>query len=208
MTPPTNPERDQDRVEDTIDTFRKYGYVVFPQQMRIYEQLSNPIYLGGKTVLEAGCGNGVGTGMMSRTASTIIGTDKLPGNVAFARCLYPWVGFRTWDLNEPWDGPKADVVVAVECFEHVTDPVKAMKHLIGAATETVWVTTPDGYGRDRTKPPENPHHVQEYTEREMAEFVFAATDRATMYVHPWNDLTKIAIGGSGVTPLVYQIELK
>lgn len=212
MTPQTNPERDQDRVFDTVDTFNKYGYTVFPQQRRIYALLADR--LRGRNVLEAGCGNGCGTAVLERACGHVVGTDKLDANVRFARELYPWIRFETWDLNRPAPpGLRGQAVVAVECFEHVADPWAAMRHLLAAATEEVWISTPDGRltEKDAAGRPTNPYHVREYTPDEMMEFLFAGAPAgvgAEMRVLGWEDLGPVDPDAAGVTPLVYHIVLE
>lgn len=207
MVTPTNPERDQDRVEDTTDTFKKYGYVLFPQQRRIYEQLAG--LLRTRRVLEAGCGNGCGTALLERRCRRVTGTDKLAANLAFAAQLYPWITFLPWDLNRPWGGPPEEVVVAVECFEHVADPRRAMAHLLDAAIAEVWLSTPNGAGRDRATAPENPYHVQEYAPAEVLGFVRDADSLARVEVYRWDDLSGAVIppgaADAAGTPLVYRI---
>ncbi|GAG77899.1 unnamed protein product, partial [marine sediment metagenome] len=97
-----NPEIDQDRVEDTIDHFNKFGYVMFPQQVKIYENIKEKIGNSGE-ILEAGCGNGLGTAILGHSNRFYVyGTDKLGKNIKFASCLYPWIKFREWDINYPY----------------------------------------------------------------------------------------------------------
>ena len=35
-----NPEKEQDRAADLLEMFNKYGYVMFPQQRKIYQALA------------------------------------------------------------------------------------------------------------------------------------------------------------------------
>lgn len=161
-----NPERDQDRAQDLLADWLKYGHIMFHQQRAIYWQLAQ--CLAGRTVLEAGCGAGVGTAVLERRVRNIVGSDKLPGNVAFAKALYPWIEFGVWDIaREPshWLRNKVEVVVAVEVLEHVADQLAALRNLLDAAIEEVWLSTPNGIGKPA--PPENPYHAYEYTPRDM-----------------------------------------
>ena len=117
--------------------------------------------LRGWTVLEAGCGNGIGSAVLDRCAARLTATDKLPVNVAFASQIYPWLDLRVWDATEPWPGDRYQAVVAVEVLEHVADPVGLLRNLFEAAVAEVWFSTPNGLGKPR--PPDNPYHVAEYT---------------------------------------------
>ena len=206
----TNPPRDQDRAEDLIDNWRKHGYVMFPQQRRIYEQIAYHASMH-ESALEAGCGAGIGSAMISYAMrgthdndGTLIGTDKLDSNVEFAKQLYPWIEFGIWDIERPWRGPKAAAVVAVEVIEHVADPNVALHHLINAATDEVWISTPNGNGKPR--PPENPFHVAEYTPDEMLNMIHAVRG-CPVGVLGWEDFKPVPTN-TDVSPLVYRIKLR
>jgi len=196
----TNPEIDQDRVEDTVDHFRKFGYIMFPQQVRIYENIASRT--NDKNIIEAGCGNGVGSAILERTARSIIATDKLQANVDFARCLYPWIDFNVWDIQEDIGFKSTRSIVCIETIEHVANPQKAIENLINAATEEVWISTPNGRGKPR--PPSNPYHVSEYTSEEMMEMIPVNTPVGILH---WKTFEPLGIN-TNVDPLVYRIEVE
>ena len=208
ITSSVNKEIEQDRVFDTVDHFNRWGDPLDLKSRRIYEQLALKIV--NKTVLEAGCGNGIGTAILERemdlSQSTILGTDKSSKNVTFAELLYPWINFCTWNINLPIDecmirgSLEYQVVVAVEVFEHVENPQAAMDNLLAAATEEVWISTPNGNGKSR--PPENPYHVCEYRPEEILYFAKAAyqTD-----IYHWDTFEQIYQTTTDVHPLVYRI---
>jgi len=98
QTVETNPELEQDRAFDTYDHFQQFGFVMFPQQREIYNRLAEVVK--DKTVLEAGCGAGIGTAMLDRKAFSMIGTDKNLRNAEFAQELYPWINFFQWDISK------------------------------------------------------------------------------------------------------------
>lgn len=203
----TNPEIEQDRVFDTVDHFKKFGCIMFKQQVAIYENIAQRIK--GKEVIEAGCGNGLGTAILNRQCPEILGTDKLGNNIQFAKCLYPWIHFSVWDINKPSIFPKPQIVVCVETIEHVADPQKAIENLMAAATEEVWISTPNGTGEKR--PPENPYHVCEYTPEEMFYMFGFATGRPhTAMECPqmfhWKTMEQVYVG-TKIDPLVYRIQL-
>ena len=193
-----NPEKDQDRAFDLLDTFDKHGCVMFAQQRVIYDYLTACV--ANEAVLEAGCGNGVGTALLARKAYGIIGTDKLQRNVNLAKCLYPWIQFETWDINKPTN-LRATFVVCIEAIEHVANPKDAIRNLIAAASSTVWISTPNGIGKPR--PPENPYHVCEYTPEEMLDMIPLGTPVAIRDGETW----EIVGIDTKADPLVYQIEV-
>jgi SAM-dependent methyltransferase len=206
MVAKPNPEVDQDRVEDTVAHFRSVGVIMFPEQRHIYESIA--LWIAGRagetySVLEAGCGNGLGSALLERQCSgPFVATDKLRDNVDFARQLYSWIEFETWDLNKPTD-LKADIVVSVEAFEHVSDPQAAMTNLIKAANKYVWISTPNGHGTEQ--PPKNPFHVWEYTPEEM---YYYAKNVGFKEFKVFDAKTMDTVGfDTEADPLVYFIEL-
>ncbi len=203
----TNPEVDQDRAFDLYDTYRKYGYVMFPQQRKIYQQLQS--HCNGKHVLEVGCGNGVGSAMLSRVALSFFATDKSENNIKFARELYPWVNFGVGDVQEQ-SSSRTQVVVAVEIIEHVANPATALRNLINVATETVWISTPNGRLTQHEKPPSNPYHVAEYTPEEMLGMIHGACAGrpVKVYIYAYDDFKTPLTIDTDKNPLVYRIDLQ
>lgn len=193
-----NPERDQDRVEDLFELFRKHRQVMFHQQKSIYWHLMDCVR--GKTVLEAGCGTGQGTAILDRVVSSIVGTDKLQGNVDFAKCLYPWISFNVWDINHPYPD-EAEVVVCVEAIEHAHDIQAAVKNLLFSAKEEAWISTPNGRGKPR--PPQNPFHVCEYTPGEMLELL----KPHEVMIRRWDNWQAVDVN-TDCDPLVYQVSIR
>ena len=191
-----NEERDQDRVHDLFEMFEQHRQIMFHQQRSIYGWIKQ--YVVDKTVVEAGCGTGLGTAILERNAAKIVGTDKLQRNVDFARCVYPWIDFSVWDLNER-SYLRAQVAVAVECVEHVRDTQAAIEHLLSVAQESCWISMPNG--NIKTRPPENPYHVFEPTPSEMLDMIGGAHE---VSVRSWD--TWLVEGLDTVCdPLVYWI---
>lgn len=205
----TNPEIDQDRVFDLFDTYKKYGVVMFAEQRRIYEFIAANIEQEDD-VIEAGCGNGVGSAMLSRAAWSLYATDKLESNIKFARELYPWIDFAVWDITNPLFHEPEEVVVCVEAFEHVANGEQALRNLCDKATCEVWLSTPNGIGKQR--PPSNPFHVTEYTPQEMEQLIRAVRPDAMLDVYECDKFTKIGVDGTdGIdgtfSPLLYRIDV-
>jgi len=164
-----NPEKDQDRVFDTYDHFKRWGYVMFPENMKTYQNIAKRVR--GR-VLEAGCGMGLGTNIIAHKlgASNVVATDKLINNIKFARALYPMIEFDVWDLNgNPWK-EKFDFVVCIEAIEHVANYKTAIRNLIDSAEKEVWISTPNG-ARTEEHCPSNEFHVKEFTPHEMLEMI-------------------------------------
>ncbi len=205
----TNPVRPQDRAEDMMDNWRKHGYLMFPQQRAIYGQLAEKLSYGCLTVLEAGCGSGTGSAVIERAVDFFTSSDGLQINVDFAKCLYPWIDFELWDICYPWGKHVQDVVICVECLEHVADPQAAVRNLLAAARLEVWISMPNGRGKPR--PPSNPFHVREYTPEEVLLMIKCALneqsqvwDTARIEVLSWETFEPLG-WDTDADPLVYHI---
>lgn len=200
----TNPEIDQDRVFDLFDTYKKHGVVMFHDQRRIYNFIANRLD-GSMSILEAGCGNGVGSAIIDRMCLSFHATDKLESNVKFARELYPWIDFSVWDINEPWAGNSKSIVICIEAFEHVANPQDAMRNLINAAVHEVWLSTPNGMGKPR--PPENIHHCLEYRPDEILGFIRNVSALCHVSIFECNEFSEVQIDNimQSMTPLLYRI---
>jgi 2-polyprenyl-3-methyl-5-hydroxy-6-metoxy-1,4-benzoquinol methylase len=212
-TPMVNKEVNQSRVHEAAELFDKYGYTMFPQQWKIYNKLAGHLAASNcNSVLEAGSGNGIGTAILNhRLPHKVTGSDKLRANCEYSQGIYPWIPFLKWDINEPYgegvgvakEYLNREVVVAIEVFEHVANPQQAMQNLLDAATKEVWISTPNGLGKER--PPSNPYHVQEYTTEEMFDFVWACMgEQCTTSLHHWETFERVDID-TKVNPLVYRI---
>jgi 2-polyprenyl-3-methyl-5-hydroxy-6-metoxy-1,4-benzoquinol methylase len=80
--------------------------------------------VGGKSVLDAACGEGYGSALMAATAATVNGVDLSPESVAHASARYraPNLDFRVADcLDLPFDDATFDCVVSFETLEHLDD---------------------------------------------------------------------------------------
>jgi 2-polyprenyl-3-methyl-5-hydroxy-6-metoxy-1,4-benzoquinol methylase len=178
-----NPAIDQDRTGNVAELMLKYGYAMFPQQRVIYRNLAERLK---GSVLEAGCGDGLGTAIIDNRLTrlkqgTIVGTDKLEANVKVARELYEWIPFFEWDIELPMKSVcHYDSIVCVEAIEHVANPALAITNLVRQVTSSLWISTPNGVGKSR--PPKNPYHVCEYTPTEMVELIRNGTNTANREV--------------------------
>lgn len=196
-----NPVKDLPYTEGALDTYAKYGYMIFPQQRKIYDNIANRL-LPHSTVLEVGCGIGLGTAILSRSLTTeAIGTDNLIENVKIAKALYPWIRFEQWNVCTASSFQRVDAVVAVEVLEHVANPVAALTNMC-AITNEVWLSTPNGTGKKR--PPDNPYHVVEYTPQEIIYYMKKIEGDWSVEVLEYENFTPVALA-TKVDPLVYHL---
>jgi len=123
---------------------------------------------GGRSVLDAGCGEGFGTQTLADVAERVLGVDYSPVAVGECRRLWkkPNLRFERLDLTTP-DGfaETFDLVVNFQVIEHIDDPLPFLHGLRErlAPGGRLVLTTPN---RLRTIS-ENPYHVREYTPAEL-----------------------------------------
>lgn len=210
-----NPQKDLPYTEGALDTFKKYGYLMFPQQKKIYQGIAHEL-AGCGLIVEAGCGIGLGTAILQRISQCeVIGTDKLKENVDIARELYPWLTFWQWDIRTPAQKAlkKPYAVVCIETIEHVDYPRDSLDRMIDLAEKEVWISTPDGNGK--SKPPSNPYHVYEFTPQELVQMVMGHADVVSVEILNYNTMLPITVANGMKTwdqifidPLVYKVVKK
>lgn len=197
-----NPEaEDKDQVQANITQFLKTGLLLWHPTRMIYEfiknqaremQLRHPqsIANGGKhywnpTIIDVGCGSGVGSNVLSQEATFVWGIDKNELSVKFAKeaftrvknTVYPsaQVTFDVFDIiKETRQTMKFDMVVAVEIIEHIYDYKTFLKRLIafdnGNANSPTeyYISCPNRNNKHISKvKPKNSYHVREWTSEEF-----------------------------------------
>jgi SAM-dependent methyltransferase len=121
----------------------------------------------GRSVLDAGCGEGYGARLLADGAASVVGIDR-PAAVATARRRHarPNLTFEEVDLGELATlGRRFEMVVSFQVIEHVEDPVGYLRALATAVAPggTLAVTTPNRL----MSVGENPYHLREWTAPEL-----------------------------------------
>jgi 2-polyprenyl-3-methyl-5-hydroxy-6-metoxy-1,4-benzoquinol methylase len=155
--------------------------------MQRYEFASR--FCEGKRVLDAGCGVGYGANLLvQRGAAFVQGVDKseVALEVARQRFSTDLSSFMADDLEilSQVTG-KFDVVVALECIEHLRAPIRFLTRCgeILGQSGTLVLSTPNakGLGRSNHGRPINPFHVTEYTYGELRKLLTEHFGVVTMY---------------------------
>ncbi len=132
----------------------------------------------GKSVLDAGCGEGYGAVMLAEVARRVLGVDREePLAVARERYRAAALEFRPLDLMQlPALGERFDLVVSFQVIEHLPDPSGFLRGLADrvAPGGTLIVTTPNRL----MSVSENPYHLREWTAPELLELARGAIPRA------------------------------
>src|SRR6185436_4270583 len=117
----------------------------------------------GRSVLDAGCGEGYGAAMLAERAARVVGMDR-PEAVAVARARHRGLNleYRAQNLERLDEVQDVfDLVVSFQVIEHVPDPVDFLRGLAGrvAPGGELIVTTPNRL----MSVSENPYHLREWT---------------------------------------------
>ncbi len=129
----------------------------------------------GKTVLEAGCGEGYGADLIAGVADHVIGLDYDEPAVAHIRARYPRVDVRHGNLaNLPVPNGSVDVVVNFQVIEHLWDQAQFISecYRVLRPSGLLLISTPNRItfspGRDT---PVNPFHTRELNATELTELL-------------------------------------
>lgn len=121
-----------------------------------------------RNVLDAGCGEGFGTVLLSETARRVTGIDYSSDAVKAAAARYkrPNLDFRQLDVYKlPNLDLRFDLVTNFQVLEHLDDPAKFLVAVRAALKPegVLMLTTPNRL----TTVSENPYHVHEYVADEL-----------------------------------------
>jgi SAM-dependent methyltransferase len=155
----------------------------FRRHLVVYEWIAARVQ--GLTVIDMACGEGYGSEVLARRASSVVGVDANPEAHEHARLRYRQPNLRfARDLVETFPEP-ADAVVFLQTIEHVQDAPAILEHFHRLVGESgvAYVSTPNVLtlapkGADRS---DNPWHVHEYRANEFRELCEGTFGRVEMY---------------------------
>ncbi|MGW0246883.1 class I SAM-dependent methyltransferase [Nocardia goodfellowii] len=132
----------------------------------------------GKTVLEAGSGEGYGADMIAGVAAKVIGLDYDSSAVEHVRARYPRVEMIQGNLADlPLEDASVDVVVNFQVIEHLWDQRQFLRECLRVLRPggELLISTPNRItfspGRDT---PLNPFHTRELNAAELTELLVDA----------------------------------
>ncbi|MEP6978493.1 MAG: class I SAM-dependent methyltransferase [Thermoleophilia bacterium] len=141
-------------------------------------------FCGGKDVLDAGCGVGYGTAHLAQAARRVVGVDRDPETIEYARRRYgsERIEFLQADLLElPLQSDSFDAVCSFETIEHVPDPEALVAQLrrVTRPGGVCLVSTPRV--DETTRNPENPFHSVELSAADLERLLRAHFGEVTLY---------------------------
>lgn len=199
-----NPEQD-DKPQWTanIVQFSKSGTILWKATRTMYEYVKDycmkkaldhpqyPKYVWKPTIVDVGCGCGVGSNILSQEADFVWGIDKNKESVKFAQECFTrqkngiyynsQVTFDNIDIiKDDREMMVFDIVVAIEIIEHIDDYKTFLKNIIRFAKQKkgsynvesgpteFFISTPNRNNRHiRQDKPYNKYHVREWTQEEF-----------------------------------------
>jgi 2-polyprenyl-3-methyl-5-hydroxy-6-metoxy-1,4-benzoquinol methylase len=152
----------------------------YRRHLAVYEWIGARV--AGRRVLDMAFGEGYGSEVLSRSASSVVGVDANPEAYEHARLRYVRQNLRfERGLVETYGSPGAfDAVVFLQTIEHVQDPVAVLSHFraLLAPGGVAYVSTPNLL---TLAPPgavksDNPWHVKEYRAGEFRSLMLSVFD--------------------------------
>jgi 2-polyprenyl-3-methyl-5-hydroxy-6-metoxy-1,4-benzoquinol methylase len=143
----------------------------FQRHLAVYEWIGARV--AGLRVIDMACGEGYGSEVLSRSASSVVGVDANPEAHEHARLRYQRqnLTFERGLVDGYGEESAYDAVVFLQTIEHVQEPEAVLEHFrrILAPGGVAYVSTPNVLtlaGPDREKS-DNPWHIKEYRAEEF-----------------------------------------
>ena len=143
----------------------------------------------GKRVLDAGCGAGYGSSELAQAANSVVGVDRAPEAVDFARANYgrPNLRFEQASCEAlPHPGGSFDLVVAFEVIEHLDhwrEFLLEARRVLAPPGQLI-VSTPNKlyYTESRGPTGANPFHVHEFDFEEFQSELRGVFPHVSLYL--------------------------
>lgn len=154
-------------------------------------------------VLDAGCGCGYGSSILSRNGSKVIALDKNEKAIAYAEKHYsnPLIKFNLGDITTFQVEPRVNFIVAFEVVEHVKRPDLLLKTFAQASDQLI-MSVPNQENRPYSKK-QFPFHYRHFTPTEIEDLLYNAGWKKQAFYHQ-KDLNpgKISTGMGGLTLII------
>ena len=132
-------------------------------------------HISGNT-LDAACGIGYGTNILSQKAKKVSAIDKSPEAIEDAKSMWKNnnITFQVMDIRKiEFPDNSFDSAISIETLEHINEQKEFLSELSRVLKKgaTLVISTPNGsLVKDRFNPP-NPFHKRELTKQELQELL-------------------------------------
>ncbi|MGZ4173486.1 MAG: class I SAM-dependent methyltransferase [Solirubrobacteraceae bacterium] len=143
----------------------------YRRHLAVYEWIGARV--AGRRVLDMACGEGYGSGVLSRSAGSVVGVDANPEAHEHARLRYVRqnLSFERGLVETFGESGSFDAIVFLQTIEHVQDPAAVLEHFrsLLAPGGVAYVSTPNVLtlapaGAEKS---DNPWHIKEYRSAEF-----------------------------------------
>lgn len=207
-----NISAEYDWVTRVARRFNEIGILVPPIQRHLYESIEKE-WVSGKTVIDMGCGLGIGSNILSHHARAVWGIDVNEWNINFATQAFkrPNLDFEVYDIENPPTRGVApfEVVVMCEVIEHLVDVEKGLrvfKSFFSDKLNTVGFITCPNIGNEEIKERDaaNELHLHHWNAGEFYELLIQHFGQVTLYDAEKLDRWTIdeTVGGDSKAPLI------
>lgn len=186
----TNPQMpDKEQIATNLELFMKQGVLLWKPTRTMYEFIRNTLveeikshpqiktHVWKPSIVDVGCGSGVGTNILSCEADFAWGIDKNLKSIQFAQQAFTrmknniyYSSQCTFDqidiMEDTHEFMKFDYIISIEVFEHIDDYQGFIDNLIlklGKPGTIYWLSTPNRNNKSLSQdgPPKNKYHVRE-----------------------------------------------
>ncbi len=150
----------------------------FRRHLAVYEWIGARVI--GRRVIDMACGEGYGSEVLSRGATSVLGVDANPEAHEHARLRYSRqnLSFERGLVETHGERGAYDAVVFLQTIEHVHDPAQVLEHFrsLLAPGGVAYITTPNvlTLAPEGAEKSGNPWHLKEYRAREFESLCRAA----------------------------------
>jgi SAM-dependent methyltransferase len=143
----------------------------FRRHLAVYEWIGARVI--GRRVIDMACGEGYGSEVLSRSATSVLGVDANPEAHEHARLRYRRqnLDFERGLVETHGEPGTYDAVVFLQTIEHVQDPVAVLAHFraLLAPGGMIYVSTPNllTLAPPGAQKSGNPWHLKEYRAHEF-----------------------------------------
>lgn len=147
------------------------------------------LLIGSGTVLDFGCGHGLGAFYLSRSDRSYTGIDSDARAVRWAsECIVPRLPsakfMMTTEFEQQGQARRFDAIVLLEVIEHVQQPGLLLERCLEllATGGRLVVSTPNGFlSEGSTRLHQSPYHIREFKPAELADLLSQSGFDADMY---------------------------
>jgi SAM-dependent methyltransferase len=157
----------------------------FRRHLAVYEWIGARVI--GRRVIDMACGEGYGSEVLSRGATSVLGVDANPEAHEHARLRYQRqnLGYERNMVELAGEPGAYDDVVFLQTIEHVQDPVAVLGHFksLLAAGGRAYISTPNllTLAAPGAKKSDNPWHIKEYRAHEFDALCREVFDEVQLY---------------------------